>query len=86
MLSVDVVRNLGLPFGVIVNREGIGDSCVEDYCKENKIKILTRIRNDMEIAKIISGGGSIIDYFPAIREQMISMVKEIENILKEKKS
>jgi len=86
MLSVDVVRSLGLPFGVIVNREGIGNNCVDDYCKENKIKILTRIRNDIEIAKIISRGGSIIDYFPAIKEQMISMVKEIENILKENKS
>jgi MinD superfamily P-loop ATPase len=36
-LSVEMVRELGLPFGVAVNRAGIGDSAVLEYCADERI-------------------------------------------------
>lgn len=81
ILSVDVVKKLGISFGVIINREGIGDEEVSNYCHKNDIKIHLKIPNDIEIARIISRGDSFTDYFPAIKEDLISMVEEIKGIL-----
>lgn len=43
-LTVEVLRKIGVPFGVIVNRAGIGDRKVYEYCE--KEKILTAITVD----------------------------------------
>jgi MinD superfamily P-loop ATPase len=78
MLSVEVDKKLGIPFGVIINREGIGDEEVSSYCNENNIRLHLKIPNDIEIARIVSRGDSFIDYYPAIKESLISMVEEIK--------
>jgi MinD superfamily P-loop ATPase len=39
-LAVDMVRELGLPFGVAVNRVGIGDQEVFEYCRREEIPVL----------------------------------------------
>jgi hypothetical protein len=33
---VEIARELGLPAGVVVNRDGIGDNAVDAYCAENE--------------------------------------------------
>ena len=39
-LTVDVVREIGVPFGVVVNRDGIGDDRVEIYCREENLSLI----------------------------------------------
>jgi len=67
-LTVDVVREIGIPFGVVVNRDGIGDDQVERYCSEEKIPLLARIPNDLEIAKAYSNGTPMVEVFPRYRK------------------
>ncbi len=56
-LAVEVARGeLGLPVGVVVNRDGIGDSGVDDYCAAEDVPILMRIPFDRRIAEAISDG------------------------------
>ena len=81
LLSVEVVKKLDIPFGVIVNREGIGDEEVSNYCRENNIRQHLKIPNDIEIARIISRGDSFVDYYPAIKDGLIETVDEIKEVL-----
>jgi MinD superfamily P-loop ATPase len=58
-LAVDVVRHLKIPFGVIINRDGIGDRRVEYYCIKEKIKILLKIPERQKIAYLYSKGKTL---------------------------
>ena len=55
-LSVQMLREMDLPFGVIVNRVGIGDQRVEKYCAEEDIPIVMTIPDDRDIAELYSEG------------------------------
>lgn len=55
-LAVDVVRNIGIPFGVIINRDGVGNEKVEQYCRNENIPILMKIPHSREIAHLYSEG------------------------------
>lgn len=56
ILAVGMLRKLGVPFGVIINRADVGDKKVERYCKREKIPILMCIPMDREIAVAYSNG------------------------------
>lgn len=55
-LAVEVVRALDLPFGVIVNRQGVGDDRVQEYCGKSGIEILMEIPQSQDIARLYSKG------------------------------
>lgn len=55
-LAVETMRVLKKEFAVIINRYGIGDSGVEEYCKDEDIQIVAKVPNDKEIAKLYSNG------------------------------
>ncbi len=80
-LSVDVLKDMNKPFGVIINRDGIGDGEVENYCNKNYIQILAKIPNDREIAKYYSRGDSLIDYDSSWKEKFENVLKGIEKEL-----
>jgi MinD superfamily P-loop ATPase len=78
MISVEVLKDLKIPFGVIVNRFGIGNDEVLDYCKNNNIKILAKIPNDLNIAKYYSKGLTLIDFDPTWKDKFADIISEIE--------
>ncbi|MHC1605660.1 MAG: P-loop NTPase [Candidatus Methanofastidiosia archaeon] len=55
-LVVGLVRELKIPFGVIINKDGIGDDDVENFLKKEEIPILVKIPHSLEIAKLGSEG------------------------------
>ncbi|NQV18215.1 MAG: P-loop NTPase [Armatimonadetes bacterium] len=55
-LAVETMRELGNKTGVVINRYGIGNDDVIDYCRKEKIDILARISNDRKIAELYSQG------------------------------
>jgi len=55
-LAVETMKVLGQTFGVIINRYGIGDNSVEEYCQDESIPIITTVKNDKEVAKLYSKG------------------------------
>jgi MinD superfamily P-loop ATPase len=64
-LAVGMARQLALPAGVVLNRDGLGDRRVEEYCEAEGLPILLRIPHDRQIARILAGGGSLLDVDPA---------------------
>ena len=63
-LAVDTVRELRLPFGVVINRMGIGDERVQRYCNEEDIRVLLELPDDRRIAEAYSRGEIIVDALP----------------------
>lgn len=66
-LAVDMVRELRLPFGVVVNRAGSGDDRVHAYCNEKNIPLLLEIPDDRRIAEAYSRGELIVEALPGYR-------------------
>lgn len=50
-LAVEMIRELKIPFGVVINRSGAGDNCVEDYCTREDIPVLGLIPFSREVAE-----------------------------------
>jgi MinD superfamily P-loop ATPase len=67
-LAVDVIRKIGLPFGIVINRSGENDKLIEDYAKAENINILARIPDDRRIAECYSRGELILKVLPEYKE------------------
>lgn len=77
-LAVEVARDeLGLPVGVVVNRDGVGDEGVDEYCTAQGIPILMRILHDRRIAEAYSEGVPMVEALPEYRQQFIRLWGEI---------
>ncbi len=55
-LTVEVLRKINIPFGVVINRSNLGYKDTIDYCKKENIPILMRIPFKKEIAHLYSRG------------------------------
>ncbi len=84
MLAVDMMRALGLPFGVVINRAGMGDNRVNDYCRAEKIPLLAEIPNDRRIAEAYSKGKLAVDILPEMRAIFLSLYQKLLALAKER--
>lgn len=76
-ITVETVRELGLPAGVVVNRYGMGDDGVRNFCVNEGITILGEIQDDRRVAEIYSDGGLICEILPSFRQRMQELLKNI---------
>jgi MinD superfamily P-loop ATPase len=81
-LSVATLKHLGKPFGVIINRAGIGNRDVHKWLEENGIPLLMEIPFDKEIARIYSEGCLLAESSPSYRILFTGLFKTIENLIK----
>ena len=80
-LAVETMRVLNKKFGVIINRYGIGDDKVEKYCQKENIPIITKIKNDKEVAKLYSQGELIypkIEHFKSSIQDIAQFIEDIK--------
>jgi MinD superfamily P-loop ATPase len=81
-LTVQVARDeLGLPVGVVVNRDGVGDTGVDEYCAAQGIPILMRIPLDRRIAEAISGGQPLVEALPEYRARFAELYERIVDLV-----
>jgi MinD superfamily P-loop ATPase len=85
-LAVEVARDeLELPVGVLINRHGVGDEGVDDYCTKEDIPILMRIPLDRQIAETYSEGVPLVVALPEYRERFRKMFTAIEQLVANEK-
>jgi MinD superfamily P-loop ATPase len=77
-LAVELVRELDLPAGVIVNRDGIGNAAVDEYCVQADIPILMRIPMQREIAVELAQGLPLVAAFPEYMPRFQELYAQIE--------
>ena len=66
-LAVEMVRELRLPFGVVINRADSGDDRVREYCRKEWITVLAEIPDDRRIAEAYSRGELLVEALPEYR-------------------
>jgi len=69
-LAVETMRALHKPFGVVVNRYGIGNDEVITYCREENIPVLAKIPNNRKIAELYSSGELMYQDFPEVKQSL----------------
>jgi MinD superfamily P-loop ATPase len=74
---VGIAHELGIPAGVVVNRDGIGDNAVEAYCAEAGIPILLRIPMERRFAEGIAQGRTLVEVAPEYREKFQALLEDI---------
>lgn len=78
-LTVEVVRILGRPIGVLINRVGLGDDRVRQYCQREGLAILMELPNDQRIARACSDGQSIVQVLPQYKARFVELLSRIES-------
>ena len=69
-LAVETVRKLEVEFGAVINRVGLGDNKLEEYCRREKIPVLARIADSRRVAELYTRGELL---YPAIEEYRSSL-------------
>jgi len=77
-VAVEVVRQLGVPMGVVVNFSGIGDRGVYRFCEEQGIPIMMEIPYDRRIAELYSRGIPFVEEMPEWRRRFRDLAERIE--------
>ncbi len=66
-LAVEAFSGLNKPMGAVINRVGIGDQGVDDYCRDAGIPIWAHIPNSILAAKAYSRGEIVARELPELR-------------------
>ncbi len=77
-IMVEVLDRIKIPFGVVINRAGIGDKKTHEFCRDQEIPILLEIPFQRKIAELYSQGIPFTLETPEWKEEFQMLWKEIE--------
>jgi len=76
-LSAETVQQLHKPYGVVINRAGLGNREIYDWLEENRIPLLLEIPFDKEIARIYSEGHILVNENPTYEALFRNLLERI---------
>ena len=76
-LAVEMVRALGLSCVVVVNRVGVGDHRVRQYCAAERLEIVAELPDDRRIAEAYARGQLMVDAVPALERELATVWERI---------
>ncbi len=82
-LSVEMVRQLSIPFGILINRSDVGDDEVIHYCEKEKLDIILQIPDDREIAVAYSHGKLAVDEIPKYIDDFKGLFEKIKKVVQD---
>lgn len=77
-LAVEVIRKLKIPFGAFINRSDIGPQDTVNFCKKNRIPILSTLPDDRDIAETYSKGIIASERSSEIRSLFAALYTDIK--------
>lgn len=80
-ITVEVLEDMGIPFGVVVNRAGIGDKKIYEYCEEKNIPVLLEIPFQRKIAELYSRGVPFSLEMPEWKETFQTLFNEVRKLV-----
>jgi MinD superfamily P-loop ATPase len=69
-LAAETMKELKKPYGVVINRQGIGNNDVLEYCEENIIPVLAKIPNSRKVAELYSKGKLVYSEIPEFKAEL----------------
>lgn len=84
-ISVEVLKELNIEFGVVINRDGLGSAITRDWLESEKIDILASIPFDRAVAECYSKGSLIAERDPKYHALFSNLLKKVMGIVNEKR-
>ncbi|MBN1302141.1 MAG: ATP-binding protein [Melioribacteraceae bacterium] len=84
-LAVDVLKIIGIPFGIIINKYQPEFRQLEEYITANGFDLLLKIPFEREIAEAYSKGILPVTYKPELRNHFKKLMTEISGKIKPEK-
>ncbi|MFZ5631260.1 MAG: P-loop NTPase [Bacillota bacterium] len=78
VLALDMVRELGIPHGVAVNRSVPYNGLARDFCRARGVRILAEIPDDRRVAEAYSRGELAFSAVPGFRERFQDLLTSLE--------
>ncbi len=79
-LAIGLVRQMNLPFAVAINRYGIGNDQVEEYCTAENIDIVMKLPDDRRIAEAYSSGRLIVDVLSEYKKRFAELYEYVRRL------
>lgn len=80
-LAVDTIRELGIPFGVAVNRAHEEKNRISEYCEAENIPLLLQIPEDRRVAEAYSRGQALNKVMPELNEILVSIPEKLKKLV-----
>jgi len=80
-LAVEMVKALGIPRGVFINQEDLGDGKLREYCQRENIPVLGGLPHDRRIAEVYSRGEIVVEELPEYRDLFLALFQKIQDIV-----
>lgn len=81
-IIVQVLKSMKIPCGVVVNRAGVGDKKVYEFCQEKNIPVLLEIPYDKRIAELYSQGIPFSQEMPGWKEKFHALFENLRELAK----
>jgi MinD superfamily P-loop ATPase len=79
-VAVELARTMGIPCGVVINRDGCGDQGVERYCVQQHIPVLLKIPFERQIAELYCRGQTLVAGMPTWRPAFEDLWVRVEEL------
>jgi len=80
-LAVGMVRELKIPFAVVINRSEPDEQMTNQYCRDENIDIIFEVPDDRRIAEAYSVGKMIVDVLPDYKKEFTQLYESVSKRL-----
>jgi len=80
-LAIQVGREMGIPCGVIINRENGSYPALDEFCFDNHLPVLLRIPFERVIAEGVAQGKTLVEIHPEYADRFLRMFTQIASLL-----
>jgi len=80
-LAVGMVRELKIPFAVVINRSEPDEQMTNQYCHDENIDIIFEVPDDRRIAEAYSVGKMIVDVLPDYKKEFTQLYESVSKRL-----
>ena len=79
-LAHEAFAPLGKPMGAVINRAGLGDHSVQDYCRSRQLPILAEIPFERRLAEAYSKGQVLAEALPDMRKTFTELMDGLRSL------
>ncbi|MFK5883545.1 MAG: ATP-binding protein [Candidatus Izemoplasma sp.] len=76
-MVVEMLRDMKIPFGIIINKAGLGNNEVYDYIKAEKLNLIEEIKFDREFAKKYAHGALLVKESKYYQAKIDNIIKKV---------
>jgi MinD superfamily P-loop ATPase len=81
VLALDMVKAIGVPRGIVINKAGSNNSLIEKIAQERGIAIIARIPENRAIAECYANGELIVQALPNMKSYFKPIVELVERLI-----